>query len=198
VASIIGYGEDALTLWLLQKHPSRLLGQTYSKEHTRIYYRPSFGRGAHGYGEFDFIVLTKSKILLGECKWQESAEFDDGTVTLSEAQTERHRLFEDIYLKLENSKMRGGSLDASLAEYLELKPGQTLFENVKLVFESAISNGLRLEHRIVAFVPDSDIANVERELSVRWYGNKGMSNPCKGILCPYKPLENAERFLEIT
>lgn len=83
---ILTYGEDGLTLWALQNKLEDILtelakpimkGETIIKpgetpatpEECKVFYRPSFGRGEHGVGEFDFIIATPKIIYLGETKF---------------------------------------------------------------------------------------------------------------------------------
>jgi hypothetical protein len=69
---IRGYGEDALTLWALKNQLHQITNGRCTP--STIYYRPSFGRGQSGLGEFDFIILGKGYIILGESKWGNSPE----------------------------------------------------------------------------------------------------------------------------
>jgi len=72
---IIGYGEDALTLWALQNRRKLIFDKVgiNNESNVKLFYRPSFGRrgGPKSYlfGEFDFIIKTESQIVLGESKW---------------------------------------------------------------------------------------------------------------------------------
>ena len=63
---LIGYGEDALTLWALTEKLSELLGKL--EDHSdpascKAFLRPSFGRSGGSnspqFGEFDFILLSR-------------------------------------------------------------------------------------------------------------------------------------------
>lgn len=71
MTKIMGYGEDALTIWALKNKLSIILGafndQTDPKD-CLVFYRPSFGRsggsGSAEFGEFDAIVASKQKIYL--------------------------------------------------------------------------------------------------------------------------------------
>jgi hypothetical protein len=56
-------------------------------------YRPSFGRGRAGFGEFDAIVGTRHCVYLIESKWEGSTEID-----LDDAQIRRHKIFKS-YLR---------------------------------------------------------------------------------------------------
>ncbi len=108
---MLGYGEDALTLWALsQRLPEFLLAveDDSRPEDTVTFYRPSFGRRASGddpssrraeFGEFDAIVGSSSNIYLIESKWSESGEVGDGFLTLREEQGRRHDIFRE-YVEL--------------------------------------------------------------------------------------------------
>uniref|UniRef100_UPI004055D2F4 hypothetical protein n=1 Tax=Candidatus Electronema sp. TaxID=2698783 RepID=UPI004055D2F4 len=93
----IGYGEDALTLWALKEKFSEILmliGDNSEPNSCKIFYRPSFGRGRSGFGEFDFIILADQVIYLGESKWNKSSEKNkNGPVMLRDEQIKRHDLF---------------------------------------------------------------------------------------------------------
>jgi len=85
--SILGYGEDSLTLRLLQNWGQRkaLSDQlkedfdiTLNQKKTEVFYRPSFGRGY--VGEPDFVIFTRNSNstkwywIIGESKWDKSNE----------------------------------------------------------------------------------------------------------------------------
>lgn len=98
MVQIIGYGEDALTLWALQNRLEVILGQlddSSDVSHCRVFYRPSFGRGGHPrFGEFDFIILAERRLYLGESKWHRPPrKLTDRAFTLHRSQKNRHRLF---------------------------------------------------------------------------------------------------------
>jgi len=76
MSEIFGYGEDALTLWVLKRHVSTILNHfkdSSSHSDCLVFYRPSFGRHAkeHAsvFGEFDAIVASPQNICLVESKW---------------------------------------------------------------------------------------------------------------------------------
>ncbi|MFZ2655876.1 MAG: hypothetical protein WAX69_13175 [Victivallales bacterium] len=105
---ILSYGEDALTLWALSS-PTRLkmiLANDDNSElgECKIFYRPSFGRGGRGkeynFGEFDFIIVSKNNVYLGESKWYNSPEYakSQNQITLKEPQDERFTIFNQ-YIK---------------------------------------------------------------------------------------------------
>lgn len=98
---LYGYGEDALTLWALKMKLSEILepfGDDSPKSDCKLFFRPSFGRRggekSSQFGEFDFIILARDHLYLGESKWDRSPEVTDiGTIELREEQNLRHQLF---------------------------------------------------------------------------------------------------------
>jgi hypothetical protein len=110
---IIGYGEDALTLWALKQHISKILEEFQDKtpiSECLIFYRPSFGRHSTAnssvFGEFDAIISSKENIYLIESKWDNHTEFKNTEFILREEQTLRHKVF-SWYLKHWNKKYLG-------------------------------------------------------------------------------------------
>lgn len=98
--SMYVYGEDGLTLWALKRKLGCILkqaGDNSSAEECIVFYRPSFGRSGGNksaqFGEFDFIILSKKTLYLGESKWDRSSENNNGVVTLRNEQLIRHNLF---------------------------------------------------------------------------------------------------------
>jgi hypothetical protein len=100
MSKILGYGEDAFTLWALKHHVSKILEAF--QDNTAIsdclfFYRPSFGR--HGkanssvFGEFDAILVSRENIYLIESKWDNLTEFNNEEFMLREEQTLRHGIF---------------------------------------------------------------------------------------------------------
>ncbi len=94
---LIGYGEDSLTLWALRERlPDILpkLGDPSDPESCKAFFRPSFGRGGGSkspeFGEFDFILLTRKTLYLGESKWRSNGL----TIVIDPVQSTRHQLFE--------------------------------------------------------------------------------------------------------
>ena len=97
---IFGYGEDSLTLWALKERLEDVLKQLGDASQTsecKIFYRPSFGRRggkeSSQFGEFDFILLSKDKLYLGESKWDGSSELKNGHIELRDEQKLRHVIF---------------------------------------------------------------------------------------------------------
>jgi hypothetical protein len=100
LSKILGYGEDALTLWALRQPTSKILDDFQDKtpiSECLIFYRPSFGRHSKAnssvFGEFDAILASKEKIYLIESKWDNLSEFKNEEITLRKEQTLRHKVF---------------------------------------------------------------------------------------------------------
>lgn len=100
IIEIIGYGEDALTLWAIKNRLNDILAKL--DDHSditkcKVFFRPSFGRsgGANSsqFGEFDFIILSEEYLYLGESKWDRSSENKDGILELRDEQKLRHEIF---------------------------------------------------------------------------------------------------------
>lgn len=97
MCKIFGYGEDALTLWALKCHISKVLeefrDQTAPSD-CLVFFRPSFGRrggkGSQIFGEFDAIIASSENVYLIESKWDNLSRFKDDEITLEEEQTLRH------------------------------------------------------------------------------------------------------------
>ena len=103
MAEIIGYGEDALTIWaLLNEDVIKMIlvkaGVKKNKSHDRqipkmkIFYRPSFGRNEKCLGECDAIIGTDTKIFFVECKWTKSKENTSLGIKLDKGQIERNKM----------------------------------------------------------------------------------------------------------
>jgi hypothetical protein len=98
---ILGYGEDALTLWAIRNELGQILsalGDSSSPSECKVFLRPSFGRrggeNSSQFGEFDFIILSGQYVHLGESKWDRSPELSDsGSLELRNVQILRHKVF---------------------------------------------------------------------------------------------------------
>lgn len=128
IMQLLGYGEDALTLWALKNKFQYILDSLKDKSNTTeciVYFRPSFGRSGGGhssqFGEFDFIIITKVRVYLGESKWGNSSEIRDLTISLREEQLLRHLLFE-IYIQawLETESRDWDSFSLCVTSKLEI------------------------------------------------------------------------------
>jgi hypothetical protein len=100
MSKILGYGEDAFTLWALTQHASDVLGRFQDKtapSDCLIFYRPSFGRhrkeNSAVFGEFDAIIVSSENICLIESKWDNLREFANDKIILGAEQKMRHKIF---------------------------------------------------------------------------------------------------------
>jgi len=99
-SKILGYGEDALTLWGLKRHTSKILKRFQDKtapSKCLTFYRPSFGRrsrkGNSVFGEFDAIILSSKNIYLIESKWDNLTKYGKDEIKLRQEQKRRHEIF---------------------------------------------------------------------------------------------------------
>jgi hypothetical protein len=100
MSEILGYGEDALTLWALKRRVSTILNHfrdTSSPSDCLVFYRPSFGRHAKEnssvFGEFDAIVASPQNIYLVESKWDNLVESKKDKLVIRREQLMRHQIF---------------------------------------------------------------------------------------------------------
>jgi len=101
MCKILGYGEDALTLWALKDRLSdilRALRDQTAPCDCLVFFRPSFGRrggtGTAEFGEFDAILVTSKNVYLIESKWDAFRRWDvRARILLREAQKLRHQVF---------------------------------------------------------------------------------------------------------
>lgn len=99
---ILGYGEDALTLWAIKNKLDVILetvNDSSDPSMCQVFFRPSFGRkggdSSPQFGEFDFIILSKDRLYLGESKWIRSSEkLKGGVLELRDEQRRRHEVFQ--------------------------------------------------------------------------------------------------------
>ena len=75
IMQILGYGEDALTLWAMKNKLDVILealNDSSDPSTCQVFFRPSFGRSGGDkspqFGEFDFIILSQNGLYLGESK----------------------------------------------------------------------------------------------------------------------------------
>ena len=97
---LLGYGEDAFTLWALKKKKTKILEEFQDKtpySDCLVFYRPSFGRGHRGksaeFGEFDGIIITGQNMYLIESKWDNLSASKDNELILRPEQILRHQIF---------------------------------------------------------------------------------------------------------
>jgi hypothetical protein len=100
MTQILGYGEDALTLWALKNHLSKILERFEDKSDPSkclVFYRPSFGRSggekSSEFGEFDAMVASLENIYLIESKWDNLSNNENYKVKIKNVQQLRHDIF---------------------------------------------------------------------------------------------------------
>ena len=104
---LLGYGEDALTLWAITKGLPSLLRQLEDdtpEKDVLVLFRPSFGRRSPNpkampsvFGEFDAIMRSKSANYLIEGKWNKSSELSKSTLDVEDRQQKRHEVMHWYY-----------------------------------------------------------------------------------------------------
>jgi hypothetical protein len=97
---ILGYGEDALTMWALKNCISKILhklNDDSNPSNCLIFFRPSFGRSGGKeraeFGEFDAILSSLENVYLIESKWDRFLQNKKDEIKLSNGQTLRHKIF---------------------------------------------------------------------------------------------------------
>lgn len=181
---LIGYGEDALTLWGLTHRLQDIIkpfADNTLLNSCTVFFRPSFGR--HGgpnspeFGEFDFILITDQAVYLGESKWHRSSEdIVNGKLHLRPEQLERHEIMEwyisewleedfkdwkDFFIK-KGGKISKGNLMKPLPP-----PGSLLSENLsKLLGEIKSkfkSRPLRVYNVLLYFYSGEEMQELPKE-----------------------------------
>ena len=91
------YGEDGLTLKYTKEKLGEILQQLEDDSNPTdctVFFRPSLGRGRHGYGEPDAIIISREKAYIVEVKWDGGRELigerKQSPVKLKDEQTRRH------------------------------------------------------------------------------------------------------------
>ena len=180
--TILGYGEDALTLWALSRRLPALLaalGDPGRADDALVLYRPSFGRAATGrapdashraeFGEFDAILGTAAAVYLVESKWDRSGELDAGVLSLRAEQARRHAVFA-TYLKLWRD-LRPSTWGEFVREAeapfgaehptVRLAPeGSRLAENLRFVLSALADKGGPVRNVALYFRPEGDAPEV--------------------------------------
>lgn len=113
---ILGYGEDALTLWALKKHRleilNRLKDQT-APSNCLVFFRPSFGRsggeGSAEFGEFDAILASSKSVYLIESKWDNLEQNQKVEIELNDVQILRHEIFSWYFMNWSAQQYRNWS-----------------------------------------------------------------------------------------
>lgn len=98
-ATILGYGEDFLTLWAVYNKLDDILRRLEDESDPNdclVIFRPSFGRAggtdSAQFGEFDSIIITPRTVYLVESKWDRSG-IRNNTLRIEEVQILRHNIF---------------------------------------------------------------------------------------------------------
>ena len=144
----IGYGEDALTYWVLNKRRDeflRKLGDSSRPSECVLFYRPSFGRGGRSkacLGEFDAILITPLTMYLIETKWDSSPEVRKGE--LVECQFVRHASITWLAKNWEENVPFSTFFDKNRLTFSKLFPGKELapedsgvHQRIEYIFETA-------------------------------------------------------------
>ena len=165
---IIGYGEDALTFWLLKNRIYGVLEKFRDKtdpSNCLIFYRPSFGRRSRNhspiFGEFDAIVASKENIYLIESKWDNLTDSNSDELILRGEQILRHKIF-SWYLTHWNERSND-NWDSFAKEHEE--NFQSEFPKKEIAANSLLATNLEfilnalLEH-CVGFTSGQNIKNV--------------------------------------
>lgn len=207
--SVIGYGEDALTIWALTEglpntlerlKESRLIDTT-AVEECRVFYRPSFGRGKYGIGEFDAIIASPKTICLIECKWCSPGEEAKGVVAIPRAQCRRHRRWRAMredWNKLKDPESDNRTVLADTEDAFAVPTHGRLIENYQYILESI--GGERWRNKIVRdvclyFVPETGNAGRLPDFTISVDGT-----PCdtfKGVAIPYPSIQGHEGFVRL-
>lgn len=96
---ILGYGEDAFTIWALKHRMSTILKSLKDESDPSdciAFYRPSFGRRggqkSPEFGEFDAVIASPKNIYLIESKWDFLFPTKNVKITLEKKQLLRHEI----------------------------------------------------------------------------------------------------------
>jgi hypothetical protein len=178
---ILGYGEDALTLWSLTKRLPRILGafEDGSEPNECIaFFRPSFGRrggqGSSQFGEFDLILVTKERVILVESKWDRSSEVRRGAkLDLRPEQIQRHEVMRRYILEWTSEDYRDWDafVESAEADWTVEKPmapsGSRLSENLTYLLhtiQNKLGSSPKIENAIVLFHQGIDSADFPAEV----------------------------------
>ena len=176
--TILGYGEDALTLWALSRRLPALLaalGDPGRADDALVLYRPSFGRAATGrapdashraeFGEFDAILGTAAAVYLVESKWDRSGELEGGVLSLRAEQAHRHAVFA-TYLRLWRElrpstweEFARGAEARFGAEHRTVRfapAGSRLAENLRFVLSALADKGGPIRNVALYFRPEGE------------------------------------------
>lgn len=162
---IVGYGEDALTLWALRQHTSKILEEFPDKtpiSECIAFYRPSFGRCGRGnsiFGEFDAIIASKQNVYLIESKWDNHNDFKNEEFSLKSHQILRHQIF--VWYLTHWNKKYSGNWQSFVNEQKENFPfpNKTIASNSSLLAQN-LEHILTKIHEHCSYLSESNIKNV--------------------------------------
>jgi hypothetical protein len=133
MTEILGYGEDALTLWALKYRMSEILSKLNDKTSPSdciVFYRPSFGRSGGSispeFGEFDAIIASPVNIYLIESKWDNISGTKRDEALVKPVQKLRHEVFSWYLLhwKESHSKNWERFIDENKEDFKEALKGE--------------------------------------------------------------------------
>jgi hypothetical protein len=167
MSEILGYGEDALTLWALKRHVSTILNHfkdSSSPSDCLVFYRPSFGRRAKEnssvFGEFDAIVASTQNIYLVESKWDNLAESTKDKLVIRREQLIRHQIF-TWYLTHWKKKYSNKWTDFIEEQHSTFKFGKKIIAPADSLLAKNLEFVLnKLLERCGAFSSDNNIKNI--------------------------------------
>ncbi len=160
---IIGYGEDSLTISILRDRMEEFLaavGDSTDLKDVTFLYRPSFGRGQYGFGEFDAIVSTFRNIYLIESKWHKSTEIKKGSkrIVLTKAQVRRHLVFISLFENSDESP-KTNSIDNTIHGWRIPDENSGLAQNTNIVMKllREQSKTKIIRNILLMFVPEGEV-----------------------------------------
>jgi hypothetical protein len=169
---ILGYGEDALTLWALRQRLSDILSvfdDKTSNSDWLILYRPSFGRQSK---ENRSVIASQEYVYLVESKWDKLSGPKECKLALRKEQALRHRIL-SWYLSRWNRKYLGEWASFVKQQQHDFKfnhktiapPQSLLAQNLEFALSQI------LEH-CKAFSSEENVKNV-----ILFFYRKGKSEP---------------------
>lgn len=162
-----GYGEDALTQFVLTHRMGELLeelGDASAPGDLLVFLRPSFGRGggsarnsgrASAFGEFDAIVATTSTVYPIETKWSRSGEVWRAELALRSEQSRRHEVLEWYILRWRDSRpvdwdsfrhRHVADFESAFPELTIPRRGTSLARNLEFVLDRLAPRAAVIQH----------------------------------------------------
>lgn len=200
---LIGYGEDAITFWVLTNRLDKILERfdDNSKEsECCVYYRPSFGRGGKSrslLGEFDAVLITPKCTYLIESKWEGSKELS--THELSKGQKKRH----DMFTLIARAWDKKGALEDFVGSQVlqntfkehykkELpKPGSGVYLRMKNILEKSIEKSATHQINI------ENLVLILLRSGVKYEGlsTDGKFDGFPALIVHYDPIDSSNFFM---